>query len=410
MGKTLAEIAQQLSTPKTVKKTVPEKTKEVEETKPLPKVQLIYAFNGTGKTRLSREFKQLFASETNGSEEEVEQAELAQKKFLYYSAFTEDLFYWDNDLELDAEPKLKIQPNSFTDWVLKVQGQDQNIITTFQRYTNDKLTPRFNEEYKVKDKDGKEITVKAFSEVTFSLERGNDEHSGNLKISKGEESNFIWSIFYTLLDQVISTLNVAEPADRETNNFDQLEYVFIDDPVSSLDENHLIELAVDLSQLIKLNESDVKFIITTHNPLFYNVLHNELRSSSSDKYQMTKLDDGTYQLIKQHDDSPFSYHLYLKSELEKAIESGQVSKYHFNFLRNILEKTSTFLGYQKWGDLLPKTDDGRPNPYEARIINISSHSKHAGEEVAELTEDDKRVLAYLVRQISEMYRFGSRSS
>jgi wobble nucleotide-excising tRNase len=152
--------------------------------------------------------------------------------------------------------------------VLKDQGQDRNIITNFQRYANEKLTPRFNEEYKVKGKDDKEITVKAFSEVTFSLERGDDEHSGNLKISKGEESNFIWSIFYTLIEQVIDILNVAEPSERETNAFDQLEYIFIDDPVSSLDENHLIELAVDLAQLIKSNNSDVKFIITTHNPLF----------------------------------------------------------------------------------------------------------------------------------------------
>ncbi|ECV9910823.1 TPA: AAA family ATPase [Salmonella enterica] len=391
MSKTLTEIAQQL---KNANK----------------KVQLIYAFNGTGKTRLSREFKQHVTPENDG--DEVEQSEPSRNKFLYYNAFTEDLFYWDNDLEQDAEPRLRIQPNSFTDWVLKDQGQDRNIITNFQRYANEKLTPRFNEEYKVKGKDDKEITVKAFSEVTFSLERGDDEHSGNLKISKGEESNFIWSIFYTLIEQVIDILNVAEPSDRETNVFDQLEYVFIDDPVSSLDENHLIELAVDLAQLIKSNNSDVKFIIITHNPLFYNVLHNELNSDDGgykkkwlDKYRMTRLDDGTFQLVQQPNDSPFSYHLYLKSELEKAIESGQLSKYHFNFLRNILEKTSTFLGYKKWGDLLPKTDDGKTNPYEARIINISSHSKHAGEEVADLTEDDKRVLRYLVNEINTMYRF-----
>lgn len=389
MSKTLTEIAQQL--------------KDANK-----KIQLIYAFNGTGKTRLSREFKQLIAPRNEG--DEVEQSELPRNKFLYYNAFTEDLFYWDNDLEQDAEPRLKIQPNSFTDWVLKDQGQDRNIIATFQRYTNDKLTPRFNEEQK--DEITREITVEAFSEITFSIERGHDEHSGNLKISKGEESNFIWSIFYTLIEQVIDILNVAEPADRETNAFDQLEYIFIDDPVSSLDENHLIELAVDLAQLIKSNNSDVKFIITTHNPLFYNVLHNELNSDDGgykkkwlNKYRMTKLDDGTFQLDQQSNDSPFSYHLYLKSELEKAIESGQLSKYHFNFLRNILEKTSTFLGYKKWGDLLPKTDDGKTNPYEARIINISSHSKHAGEEVADLTEDDKRVLRYLVNEINTMYRF-----
>ena len=40
-----------------------------------------------------------------------------------------------------------------------------------------------------------------------------------MKISKGEESNFIWSVFYTLLEQVIGILNVAEPAERETDSF-----------------------------------------------------------------------------------------------------------------------------------------------------------------------------------------------
>lgn len=112
-----------------------------------------------------------------------------------------------------------------------------------------------------------------FSEVTFSVERGNNEVSENIKISKGEESNFIWSIFYALLTQVISVLNVPEPEERETDQFNHLEYVFIDDPVSSLDENHLIQIAVDLAELIKSSSSDIKFIISTHNTLFYNVLY-----------------------------------------------------------------------------------------------------------------------------------------
>lgn len=392
MGKMLAEIAEQLDGAN-------------------KKVQLIYAFNGTGKTRLSREFKQLIAPK---DDDESAPLGLSRNKILYYNAFTEDLFYWDNDLDADAEPKLKIQPNTFTDWVLVEQGQDMNVITTFQRYTNDKLTPHFNAARTEQGENEKQFAVKAFSEVTFTMERGDVTHSGNLKISKGEESNFIWSIFFTLLELVVGVLNVVEPEDRETDQFNQLKYVFIDDPVSSLDENHLIQLAVDLAQLIKSSESEIRFFITTHNPLFYNVLFNELNSDDGsykkkffEKHRLVKFEDGSYDLINQSNDSPFSYHLYLKAELEKAIESGQLSKYHFNFLRNILEKTSTFLGYKKWGDLLPKTDDGRTNPYEARIINISSHSKHAGEEVAELTEDDKRVLAYLVRQLSDMYRFSS---
>jgi wobble nucleotide-excising tRNase len=376
------------------------------------KVQLVYAFNGVGKTRLSKAFRHLVAPKAD-IEEDIAEMELARDKILYYNAFTEDLFYWDNDLDFDILPKLKIQRNSFTEWILKEQGQDRNIVTNFQRYSNEKLTPQFNEEY-FKDKKDSKTKVDAFSEVTFSYERGNEDQSENIKISKGEESNFIWCIFYTLIEQVISVLNEPEKDDRETNQFDQLEYIFIDDPVSSLDENRLIALAVDIASLVKFNKSDVKFIITTHSPLFYNVLFNEFNRDDGfyknkwfEKYRLGKLEDGSYQLDKQANDSPFSYHLYLKSEIEKAIENEELSKYHFNFLRNILEKTSTFLGYKKWGDLLPKNEVGRPNPYEARIINISSHSKHSGEEVTELTEDDKRVLKYLLTEINEMYRFST---
>ena len=157
MSKPLAEIAKQLRTPKKVKKTIPEKEKVVEEEKPVPKVQLIYAFNGTGKTRLSREFKQQIAPKVDGDGEAAE-AEFSRNKILYYNAFTEDLFYWDNDLIEDAEPKLMIQPNTFTDWVLKEQGQDMNVITTFQRYTNDKLTPRFNAERTENGEGNEQIT------------------------------------------------------------------------------------------------------------------------------------------------------------------------------------------------------------------------------------------------------------
>ena len=180
MGQTLTEIAQTL--------------KHANK-----KVQLIYAFNGTGKTRLSREFKRLIAPKNT----ETEELEDAKAKILYYNAFTEDLFYWDNDLNADTNRKLKIQPNSFTDWVLRDQGQENNIITHFQHYTSDKLMPKFNER---------------FNEITFSIAAGNENTIDNIKISKGEESCLIWCVFYSLLAQVVEVLNIAEPADRETDN------------------------------------------------------------------------------------------------------------------------------------------------------------------------------------------------
>ena len=84
MGQSLTEIAQTL--------------KNTDK-----KVQLIYAFNGVGKTRLSREFKTLVAPKIEG--EEVEDRKL---KVLYYNAFTEDLFYWNNDLKEDKNRKIII--------------------------------------------------------------------------------------------------------------------------------------------------------------------------------------------------------------------------------------------------------------------------------------------------------------
>ena len=60
MGKTLTEIAEQL--------------KHADK-----KVQLIYAFNGSGKTRLSREFKNLIASKAEEDEEDERRKILARR-------------------------------------------------------------------------------------------------------------------------------------------------------------------------------------------------------------------------------------------------------------------------------------------------------------------------------------------
>ncbi|MCW2286939.1 hypothetical protein EDF60_1584 [Leucobacter luti] len=371
MGNTLAEVAELLkSTDK--------------------KVQLIYAFNGTGKTRLSREFKQLVApKDWDGEEVSTAKPAPPRAKILYYSAFTEDLFYWDNDLDLDAAPKLLIQPNSFTDWLLALLrelGQDGNIVRYFQRYANDKLTPHFNED---------------FSQITFSLERGNNESSDSLKISKGEESSFIWSVFYTLLDQAISTLNIAEAEDRETRQFDQLEYVFIDDPVSSLDENNLIELAVNLAGLIKAGPPCLKFVITTHSPLFYNVLFSELNAKTC--YLLERLEDGTFALEVKNgaSNSSFSYHLHLRRTLEQAILVNQVERYHFTLLRNLYEKTASFLGYRDWSELLP--DDKQA--YLSRIINFTSHSDLSNEAIAEPTPQEKQTVKFLLDNLIDNYGY-----
>ena len=392
------------------------------------KVQLIYAFNGTGKTRLSRIFRLLV--DPKFAEEEQEAQEASGIKIMYYNAFTEDLFYWDNDLKADTNRKLIIRPNNFTELTLnflKDEGLDYNIITNFQHFTSDSITPFFNEEYSTQNGNGDNIVVKAYSEVTFSIASGDDQGLPNIKISKAEESNFIWCVFYSLLEQVIGTLNETDKTNRSTDKFDDLEYVFIDDPVSSLDDNHLIELAVEISKLVKRSESNLKFIITTHNPLFYNVISNELsnkepnkneallhpngdikkwiyKPNESIKYRFDKHSDGKYSLAELDRKTPFSYHLQLLAEVKKAISDNEIKKYHFNFIRNILEKTATFLGYTKWELLLPKID-GNPDPFANRIINLSSHSAHTGEEISEVQENDKGKLIQLISFLENEYKF-----
>ncbi len=347
------------------------------------KVQLIYAFNGIGKTRLSREFKSLVCSQKYDTSDTNEAENVM--KVLYYNAFTEDLFYWNNGAIDDEDPKLRIHPNTFTDWIFNEQGQESNIVSNFQHYTNSNVSPRFENNY---------------NEVLFSFSRDGEEPQ-NIKISKGEESNFVWCVFYSLLEQVIDILNIAETTERETNQFDQLEYVFIDDPVSSLDDNHLIQLAVDIAKLVK-ESTELKFIITTHNTTFYNILYNELNIREA--FLLDKQEDGTFKLLKKQGDSnrSFSYHLYLIETLNHAVKEQKIERFHFMLLRNLYEKTASFLGYPRWSELLPNEEK---EAYYNRVIQFSSHSTLASEMVAEPSPQEKKMVKFLLDHLVAEYNF-----
>ena len=116
---------------------------------------------------LSRAFKEEIvpSKEDDGTDGDAGQS---REKFLYYNAFTEDLFYWDND----SDKKLIIRDNSFTPWVLEEQGQTTNITTNFQHYTSDKLTPLINENK---------------NEISFSIEGGNEDKIENISNPKSLE-------------------------------------------------------------------------------------------------------------------------------------------------------------------------------------------------------------------------------
>src|SRR5688572_27906249 len=65
----------------------------------------LYAYNGTGKTRLSTEFKNL--GKTVNAD-----GETTDRDTLYFNAFTEDLLNCDYDLENDQQRVLELNDDS----------------------------------------------------------------------------------------------------------------------------------------------------------------------------------------------------------------------------------------------------------------------------------------------------------
>jgi LPS O-antigen subunit length determinant protein (WzzB/FepE family) len=118
---------------------------------------------------------------------------------------------------------------------------------------------------------------------------------------------------------------------------------------------------------------------------------------------LERFEDGTFALTETKGDSntSFSYHLYLKQTIEQAIAEKQVQKYHFMLLRNLYEKTASFLGYQHWDNLLP--DDKQA--YLKRIMHFTSHSTLSNEAVAEPTEQEKQTVKFLLDHLKDKYRF-----
>ena len=349
------------------------------------KVHLIYAFNGTGKTRLSHEFEKLVPQKTERTENRI--------PILNYNSDFEDIFYW----EKESSHKLVVQNNSFLQFIINEQGEENEIVSYFQKITNKKINVNFHIDEK--DNPSEEDTK---DWITFDFMAGDDNTERNIKISKGEESCFIWSIFFKYIKIAIDEKKVSDETLKMTNKFDALKYIFIDDPVSSLDQNHLIELAIELSKVIRECAAiGLNVIITTHNTLFYNILYNEIKEKKS--YFLTRLENGTNELIEKKGDAnnALSYHLYLKDILVRAIESGKLKKYHFMLLRNLYEKTAMFLGYKSWGQILPQDDVSR----YTRIMNLNSHSKLTDEEYRDLPEDDKVSVGVLVKHLIHNFKF-----
>ena len=379
------------------------------------KVHLIYAFNATGKTRLSIILKDKLNISENDEESKI-------KKILYFNAFTEDLFTWENDLENNEDRYLKYSKNTFFGNFLEEQQKFDQVIETFQKFVHGSIVPSFEDikEQAVNDS-GLPIFdiigdqrvpryVSNFKGIRFTID------GETVKISRGEERIFVWSIFVTLLELIIEELSDPD-IDSDFQNF---KYIYIDDPISSLDDNNIIDSAIFLKDVIAKSENtDLKFILSTHQPLFYNVLYNEIRFEKRIKktcFYVLKKDiennnEVKYILTDVEKDSPFGYHLKVREELRRAVDSGRVEKFHYALFRNLLEKTATFLGYGRWEEVLlglevvgEEITKENIEPYAQRI-DLFTHNRQSDLEFRELKEREKNTLIELFNSFEKNYKF-----
>ena len=319
------------------------------------KIDLLYAFNGTGKTRLSRIF-----------------SKLNENKVLCFNSMFLDEFKWSNENYF-----LKIDNNS---WILKFiqeQGLENRIEDNFKMFCGDSICPSIY----------LDAGIIEFSIKTLS------GYENSIKISKAEESIFIWTVFYTFMDSMIYELK-EEKDNRSTVVFDNMEYIIIDDPVSSIDDIKIMNIAIKLYELIERvneikNNKKPNILITTHHALFYNVIYNLFSRVSYMKFKSFILIKEKYNyFLEEKGDSPFGYHLVLINKINDAIKYDSIEKYHFNMFRILLEKTSNYFGYKKYDECLP---DGEYKKEIIKLINLYSHGNLPEFEYSDLTVNEKNI-------------------
>ncbi len=333
---------------------------------------LFFAHNGTGKTRLSMDFKQL------GKQFDAD-GNVTQRDTLYFNAFTEDLFSWNNDLENDTNRFLKLNADSAFFEGLRELELDVKIESFYNNYTDIKFDINYDE-----------------ATVVFSrsiLVEGVEQTVDNIKISRGEETLFIWCFFLAICQLVID----KDPA------YNWVKYIYIDDPISSLDENNVIAIACDLCNLLTTEGNTVKIVISTHHSLFFNVLYNEFgRKVKNKRYFLHKKDADTFAL-QDTNDTPFFHHIATLSELKKVVDTNQIYTYHFNSLRSIFEKTATFFGYDRIDRCINGLEDDEV--LFERALQLFSHGKYSIFDPVEMGEDNKDLFKRIFNAFVAKYEF-----
>lgn len=342
------------------------------------KFVLLYAYNGTGKTRLSTEFKNLGITAN-------EEGETTARDTLYFNAFTEDLFHWDNDLENDRERVLKLNADSRFFAGLGELEMDTRIRPLLSRYADF--------DFRI---DAERWEVSFSREVTTG--EGENAKTGtvdNIKISRGEENIFIWCFFLAIVQLALD--------DDGTGPYRWMKYVYIDDPISSLDEHNAIMVANHLAQMLLKAEKPPKTIISSHHALFFNVLGNELGKKAL-RFFLGKGVDSGY-LLRNTGNTPWFYHVASLRELCEAAESGELRTHHFNMLRAVMEKAASFHGYANFADCIQPEEDDPDKTMYTRVVNIMSHGNYSLYEPIEMMDENKAIFRKVLEDFLRHFPF-----
>lgn len=341
---------------------------------------LIYAYNGTGKTRLSMEFKEKGKTQRRGNNPTT------SRDTLYFNAFTEDLFQWDNDLASDTSRKLHLNRDSRFFSGFKELALEEKIYAHLKKYADFD----FRIDYQA-------WTV-SFSRVETVKLRGQTEPTtrpvDDIKISRGEENLFIWCTF----------LAICELAIDQQEAYRWVKYIYIDDPISSLDENNVIALASDLAKLLRTCEDKIKVVISTHHGLFFNIMNNELKKHDHKCYFLYKNKHTNEYQLQNTGDTPFFYHVAMLKELKDASDANpcRLYTYHFNILRSIMEKTASFFGFDDFSSCISGIEN---ETLFSRALNLLSHGKYSVYEPQAMGLDNQQLFKRILNAFLQRYPF-----
>lgn len=379
---------------------------------PFTNCALVFAYNGTGKTRLSYDFAHYGRTEDDTKPQHT----------LYYNAYTEDLFTWDNDLENNTEPRLLINQNSSL-----IQGlAGANFTESLHRYLSVFTDIDFELHY---DQDNEEIPdyvvfskKKKFKQEINGVLQEFEETIENIKISRGEERLFVWCFFRCIMDQVVGG----------TDAYKNIEYIYIDDPMSSLDDNNVIAFAEQLYTLIrsqrdkeiaahKADKRDfrrIKFVVSSHHALFFHaMLHGLNGDQKLGRYYLSRNKHKDELVLKDmSEDTPFYYNVAMMSEINKAIKTGELYTYHFTILRSIMEKIKEFFGHRDFsiilegityrGETYDRTSFSQEDLAEfyARVMNVLTHQGSMFTPSL-MNEDNKALATEIFNHLVDKYQF-----